>query len=341
MAERISYEKFQQMLRDIDVPDKEIAEYLTVDRDRTLAFRPSFVTDPELVDISKEDQELESAMGIGNGFCRWRRQRRFRREYGHNDKPILVSEGDSWFQFPFLIDETIDQLGRDHLIWSLGAAGDTAENMIGAGREYMAGLKKWDGVQAFLFSAAGNDVIGQDAAGKPMLLQLLKPYDRNRDAAWHINRLRLDNTLECLRSAYLDVIMTIRSDAALRALPILIHGYDYAFPNGSKRGDKRVDQIYAKKDAWLGVAMAELDYPRTGFRADVIVHLIDALYGMLNAVAARDPSGRTFVVDVRGALPDVGLWRDEIHATDDGYEIVADRFREVLRKKAGVVSPIS
>ena len=326
---KISYEEFRQKLMDIDIPDAEIRQYLTVDLEHTGAFNPRFVTDPEKVEVSPDELELESAMAIGNAISRSRRHKRFRRAIDNGDaRDVLVSEGDSWFQFPFLIEDVIDHLGNDYLIWSLGAAGDTAGNMTGNRGEYMHGLHRWaDRVKGFLFSAAGNDVIGEDASGRPVLLKLVKPYEASQSAAWHIRRAEFDATIEFLRTAYSKVIATIRSDTRFATLPIFIHGYDYPFPFPADSGDNR-DPTYAASDEWLGKPFAERGFPDEPFRRDVVKIMIDALYTMMYELAAEHE--HVHVVNARGCMPTLDLWTDEIHGTDKGFAVVANRFRATI-----------
>ncbi len=64
--------------------------------------------------MTLQDVEVENALKIGNGLARFRRMQSFSRRLQKGvDQPVLVSEGDSWFQFPFLIREVIDHLNRD------------------------------------------------------------------------------------------------------------------------------------------------------------------------------------------------------------------------------------
>ncbi|MCP4997567.1 MAG: hypothetical protein GY933_02155 [Hyphomicrobiales bacterium] len=322
---------------DLDVSDAEISQYLTVDPNYSGPFNPRFVTDGTKVEISEEELELESAMGFGNGICRWRRQRRFERAIKKgDDRPVLVAEGDSWFQFPFLIDEVIDQLGDGYLIWSLGAAGDTAENMTGNNSEYMRGLDKWaNHVRGFLFSAAGNDVIGEDLTGKPVLLKLLKPFTQGQSPAWHIERTAFSETLETLRAAYRKVIRNIRDDSRFERLPVFIHAYDYPYPYPFDGNDKR-NPIHAASDEWLGKPFAELGYPSGAFRRSILVIMINELYAMMHDIAGEDTAGRVFVIDARGSLPNVDSWVDEIHGTSDGFKEVAKRFRDSINLAIGL-----
>lgn len=338
--EKITYDQLEAMLRNPNIPDEQIRPYLTGSRVDNRPFDPRVVPNRELVKMDEAAQfRVESAIGWGNAVCRWRRHRRFevRRALGES-LPVLVSEGDSWFQFPFLIDDVIDQLGDNYLIWSLDAAGDTAQNMVVANPEYMRGLEDrvGDGVAAFLFSAAGNDVIGEDNTGKPVLTTLLKNYIPGGSASAHIDMARLANVLTFLEQSYRLVIATIRSDARFAALPIIIHGYDYAIPAG-EAGDAR-DPVYAAKDEWLGGPMGTKGIVDPTLRRGIVRFLIDALYDMLFRVAGNSANTRVYVVDVRGTLPQITDWADEIHGTSAGFAKVAQRFRATLRA-AGVASP--
>ena len=70
--------------------------------------------------------------------------------------PVLVSEGDSWFQYPIKLEDTIDHLyAKGFAVRSLDAAGDTLENML-KDREYVDAIGEAK-ASIFLFSAGGND----------------------------------------------------------------------------------------------------------------------------------------------------------------------------------------
>lgn len=325
--EKISYEDFKAKLMDVTVPDEEIARYLTAIPDESGPFDPRIVPDPRKVDMTAEGEfDVESAIRWGNAICRQRRKIRFELAQG-DGRPVLVSEGDSWFQFPFLIKDVIDHLEPFYRIWSLDAAGDTADNMVNRRPEYKRGLdeQKVNGVRGFLFSAAGNDVIGEDLNGDPVLSSLIKPFTLGKDAAWHIDQSRFAEVLARLRADYLKVILTIRQDPDFVALPIIIHGYDYAIPGGFS-GDQRYP-IYAKQNEWLGGPFAEKGITDLTLQRDIIRLLIDGLYDMLEHVAAGEVG--VHLVDVRGELQE-GDWADEIHATSAAFARVANRFRQVI-----------
>lgn len=202
--------------------------------------------------------------------------------------------------------------------------------MAGNNAEYMRGLDRWsDRVKGFLFSAAGNDVIGSDASDNPVLTKLLKPYKDGQSPAWHIDRMAFNDTLNCIKNGYIKVIRTIRGDSRFERLPIFIHGYDYPFPYPFHENDKR-NPIYADPDEWLGQPFKERGFPPNEFRRDVLIVMIDALYEMMNDLVAGYADGGIYVVNARGSMPNLDLWADEIHGTEDGFKAVAERFRTKL-----------
>ncbi len=339
---KITYDDYLKMLRDPDTPDEEIAKYSTVERGAS-AFAPELRPNPDMVEMTPADRELENAMQIGNGLARFRRQLQFKRRLAGGDRrPVLVSEGDSWFQFPILIRETIDQLGDDYLVWCVGAAGDTLDNMVnapvGKGKsEYMLALREQQSrVRAFLFSAAGNDILGEDTqTGKPVLLDILRPFNGNAsDVTGHVDLAVLGQKLDFIKTGYSKVIAAVRAEPGLERLPILIHGYDYSFPYPWGAQDPR-DPKHAAKNEWLGQPLDERGILDMDLRRNVVKLMLDALYSMLEGLAGDSSATGVYVVNCRGALPEVSDWADEIHGTSNGFAKVADRFRAVL-SQAGV-----
>lgn len=327
--DKIPFKEFVRRLNDLDVPERELGKLLIrAPTNDTSLFDLKLIPNPSKVEIRDEQ---ESALTLGNGLCRRRRERRFLKALEKGDqRPVLVSEGDSWFQFPFLIEDVVDHLGEDYLIWSLDAAGDTASNMIDLMPEYPEALHRWKDqpVRAFLLSAAGNDIIGEDKNGMATLSRLLKPLTPDKGATEHIDWDAVRNVLAMLEQAYRKVVRTVREVPGQERLPILIHGYDYAIPGGFP-GDQR-NPIYARRDQWLGRPLVAKGIVDPELQRNIIRLLIDALYEMLGRVAGNATESFVFLVDVRDAIgPD--QWNDEIHGTDTGFAAVAVRFRAALR----------
>jgi hypothetical protein len=335
MTEKIPYTELLRRMHDPAVPESQLRPYLMASPTSS-PLDPVVVPNPATVEVNEVEMDAASAIRIGNGLARWRRQRLFNiRRMAGEKMPVLISEGDSWFQFPFLIEDVIDHLGDRYLVWSLDAAGDTAKNMVDLHPEYMEGLRRFPNeVRAFLFSAAGNDVIGQDENGASSLFKILKPYSAGASASALIDRDQLRVVLADLSDAYTKLIRTIRAEPGLARLPIIIHGYDYpfAYPFAQSGNEDPRSPIYAARDEWLGSAFTARGIADQALRREVLKILIDTLYRTLAAIAGDSDQTLVFVVDCRGALPQLADWADEIHGNDAGFADVADRFHAVLKQ---------
>ncbi|MEP1201594.1 hypothetical protein [Tateyamaria sp.] len=337
--DKISYDTYVSLSADRN-RRKEFRAYSNVIPGES-AFDFRVVPNPDLVVDIPDDIELENAMQAGNGIERTARRLAFNLDRIFNrKKPVLVAEGDSWFQFPILIDEILDHLSDTFAILSLAAAGDTAENIVdgpeqSGGREYMINLRKQkEHVRAFLFSAAGNDIIGEDPqTGKSALFDIINDFDPARmDIDEHINAVVLQERLTSLRDAYTRVITDVRAEPGLETLPIIVHGYDYTFPYPHFENDPR-NPIHAANNEWLGQPLDQRNFPtatqaQRDLRRNIVIRLIDQLYDMLDDLAQTHND--VVVVDCRGAMSEVTDWADEIHGTDEGFAKVTQRFRVAL-----------
>lgn len=341
--EPISFEDYVELAGDLNNREKFLA-YSTVIRGKG-GFDFRIVPNPDLVTISEDQAQLENAMQIGNDTERAARKLTFLKDrVFFPNKPVIVSEGDSWFQFPILVREVIDHLNDDYAILSLGAAGDTAANMVHGEQghrktEYMSNLRDQAGqVKAFLFSAAGNDIIGEDPdTNQSALFDILKDFNGNTgDIDGHINETVLSQRLAGLEAAYNKVISDIRGEPGLADLPIIIHGYDYPFPSPWGPNDPR-NPLHAADNEWLGEPLDKRHFPagseaELNLRRGIVRLLIDRLYIMLDGIASDPQKPGIWLVDCRGAMPNVGDWIDEIHGTSYGFEAVSARFRQTLNQ---------
>ena len=77
-------------------------------------FAPRSSADPIRGDGWRSARWLAADCGCRLNSCRLRRRWAFEAKISEGYAgPIIVSEGDSWFQFPILLDDTIDNLSRD------------------------------------------------------------------------------------------------------------------------------------------------------------------------------------------------------------------------------------
>lgn len=332
---KISMAELQRLARDPEFPDAELRNFFTARPEISHPFSPAIIPNPRLVDVAEPEDEFEAAvmMNWANDFSRLRRQIKFRRREGNGDKrPVIVSEGDSWFQFPFLLVDVIDQLSDEFNVWSVGAAGDTLQNMVIDQPEYLEALVEHENVvRAFLFSGSGNDFLGVDSSGKSKLPEILKPYKEGKPAKWYIDTTSLKQRLQFVEDLYSQMLATIAD--RFPGLPVICHGYDYAIP-GAVADDTR-HPVYAAQDAWLGRPLRDdLGIVDPDLQRAITKLLIDRLNDRIASLCGGNGNGGAFKnawhVDARGTLDAISLWSDELHPTNAGFAKVADKFREVI-----------
>lgn len=256
---------------------------------------------------------LEADVGVAaaNGLSRAIRDVRYRRKRRSGYRgPIIVSEGDSWFQFPVFLDDVIDNLAEPYAVRSLGAAGDTLANML-SHAEYREAIET-EGAAFFLFSASGNDVLGGGNLGA-----LLNPYEPHMEVRDIVRADRLNETLGNIEQGFETVIR--EALAVNPGIRVLFHGYDKPIPRRNGR--------------WLGEPMTDRGIPAF-LQADVTGYLIDRLNERLTTLETRF-RGSAFHVDCRGRVGSTRQsWYDELHPRNPGYSRVADLFEgqiEALR----------
>jgi len=335
-AERISMAELQRLMRDPSMPESELKQYFTADPNASRPFAPGIIPDPARVEVDPPSDALEAAMlaSWANGLSRLRRQEKFRARVTSGDtRSVLVSEGDSWFQFPIFLEDVIDQLGGEFNIWSVDAAGDTLQNMVIDDAEYMHALREQDpAVRAFLFSGGGNDIVGADRDGNSVIVRIVRRFEPGRPAEWYLETPAFAQKLGFIEGCYRAVLANVA--ARFPTLPVICHAYDYSIPGAS---DDPRDPIWADPDRWIGRPMRELGITDPQLQRDIVRLMIDRLTQRLRALCGGNNPGGAFSnawhVDARGAVGT--LWADELHPTDAGYGLVAARFAAVLRRALG------
>jgi hypothetical protein len=335
---KITMSELNEMLADVDVPDEAIAEFLTILPDESNPFNPVAVPDPEKVEAQTPLEEFQAEAAVATGlmsfWARERRRHRFERRLANNTKPILYAEGDSWLQFPFLLEDLIDQLDNDHLIYCTSKPGDTLASMVFDARrsEYLRELRRLLidrrlPLRGFLFSGAGNDVIGKGDSGQSALARIVKRYDPNQSVAWHIETEALVETLAFIEKAYLKLLNDVETSfpaADFPDLKIIIHGYDYSPVRGVPNGDPN-RPAYARD--WTGEPLTMLGFPDNRVASQIVAALIDRLNELTERVCASFP--RAVFADLRRSVA-ANAWADELHPSNRGFAAAADKLRSVL-----------
>ena len=347
MTEPISFSELEEKLRDITIDEDELAVYFTADPSKSKPFAPVLGPNPELVELSEVDEfrvEGAFAMDWANGIARWRRRKRFQqRDHDNDSRLVLVSEGDSWFQFPIFLKDVIDRLDDDYNIWSVGSAGDDLEGMVVNDPEYLEALEKHaDRFQAFLFSGGGNDIVGEKSGGGSYLEEILKPFEPGRPPEWYLQTDAFGQRLNFIEQAYRTVLESVERE--FTGKPVLLQGYDYAIPGGFS-GDTR-DPRWAKKDQWIGQYLRgeTLQFQDVELERAVVRLMIDRLNEMQRRLCGGNNDGgafsNAFHVDNRNTMRDIDDWADELHPTSKSFKKVVRNYLTVLNQ-AGVPVPAS
>ncbi len=329
---RITRQQLEALIKDPSVPVSALKPYFVGAPERTKGTAPGIKLNPALIIAPPDDisVQADTALSWLNGICRARRQDQFNDRIENGDpRKVIVAEGDSWFLFPVDVMDVVEHLFEHFNVLSLGAAGDTLEE-IAVSDDFMIGLEEQRGrVKAFLFSAGGNDIIGEDKADNVAVIRkVVSPFNPGFEARDYIDNAAWRSRLASVRQQYRGVLATVR--ARFPELPIICNSYDYAIPWSS--GDPR-DPCWADKDEWLGDPLSDLGITNTTLQRAIIREMLDQFTAMLNEFCGgNSPHGEFRRVWNANILGTVGnLWVDEVHPTTTGFKLVANRYRTLLR----------
>ncbi len=306
-AKRISQQALMEKLRDIDISDEELAQYFIEDESSTDAFNPTVALNPKSV----EDDGLEGAFVLNsfNSICRWRRNRKYKRRIKNWNGVRVVAEGDSWFQYPLILKDTIDQLidldNFQYAILGLSEAGDLLSNIVRED-EISEAIEEQD-PDVFLISAGGNDMVGNGR-----LATMVHAFDEDREAINYPHE-KFTEFLDGLEHLYRKLFNRILSNKP--HLKIIFHGYDNVIPqNGS----------------WLGKPLAKQKITNKTLQHKILIEIIKQLNDRLKEIA-KDYPGSVYHVDCRDSVGTKSKWHDELHPKNEGYFNVAKLFDETIK----------
>jgi lysophospholipase L1-like esterase len=245
---------------------------------------------------------------------------------------LIVAEGDSWFDYPLndVLSVLEDEHGFD--VEAVAHQGDTVEDMAyGAGQfdDFVRLLEKLlrQGrvPNAILLSGGGNDIAGDEFAILiNHVLSGLPPV--NADIIRGVVDVRIRNAYTFLISGLTEIAQQYLD----RPIPILLHGYDYAVPDG--RGF--VGGWAFLPGPWLQPGLFRKGHESLNTNKTIIRTLIDAFNVMLQQVSAMPEFGHVRYVNLRGTLSrGAGYkadWANELHPTPEGFRAVAAKIaREI------------
>jgi lysophospholipase L1-like esterase len=246
---------------------------------------------------------------------------------------LLVAEGDSWFDYPF--NDVLSMLEEEHGfdVESVAHKGDRVEDMA-----YSAGqfddftrlleklLRQQRVPDAILLSGGGNDLTGNDlaillnhaASGLPTL---------NADVVRGVIDVRVRNAYAFLIGGLTEIAMQLLD----RPIPILLHGYDYAVPDG--RGFFGGSLFLP--GPWLEPGFRRKGYGDLNANKKSVESLIDRFNDMLEQLSGAPGFGHVRYVDLRKTLSNAAAvykrdWDNELHPTKRGFQLVAEKIARAI-----------
>lgn len=315
----ISFEELCKRLANPRVSEESLKPYLTIEAPGE-GLAPVLKPNPATVRTEGDPLMARADLGLGflNGVFRKRRENLFRRRLADGDKrPILLTEGDSWFQYPIWLDDIVDCLEANFTICCLSAAGDTLDNMATRKPEYLKWLQRLIGEQgrtlhAVLFSAGGNDLVGPQLAG------MINRFVVGKPASWYIDTGNYLAREAQIAAGYRSIFKNIHDHWP--NLKILVHGYDHAIPLPPQ--GFHIPPL----DGWVGAPLRKQGIVDKTLQAEIVREMIDRFNSLLARFAAEVPN--VVYVDLRGAVG--SDWHDELHPNNAGFRRVTDKFREHL-----------
>lgn len=249
-----------------------------------------------------------------------------RKVAGAGSSGVLIAEGDSWFDYPWVdvIEILEDHYGYD--IESVAHKGDTVEDMAYSGGQLEELTRRLEKLlrrntipRAILLSGGGNDIAG------PEFRMLLNHADSPISG---LNQSVVSGVIdERIRVAYATIIsaMTrICEQKVGHAVPTIVHGYDFPVPDG--RGF--LGGWWLLPGPWLEPGFRVKGYASMDQRKDLARDLIDRFNKMLSTLP--NDFNHVKYVDLRGTLQtgdaDYQQWWDnELHPTRKGFLAVTEK----------------
>jgi len=245
----------------------------------------------------------------------------------------VLAIGDSWFHYPAnnLIPGLYNALEQP-TIYVLGDSGKRADELA-AGTwlaKFRQMLAENPGTRLVCISAGGNDFAGiGDLDDK-----VLKPdCSSETTAAGCFRAGQPDGVFADVMTAYRTLLDA--ASAARPGLPVLMHNYDYAIPDGRTLPGMR---------SWLKLPMDNCRVPAAaaplaGVRRDIVRTLIDHFTLRLDALASApvaDLLAPAELIWSAGTLAD-SAWANELHPRSSGFaRIVAECWSGPARRALGL-----
>lgn len=239
----------------------------------------------------------------------------------------ILAEGDSWFDYPAIgIADVIGHLRsmrtngfRARSITNLAHWGHESVQMMGYKQrgDLLKALKDPDeDYQVILFSAGGNDIVGE-----PFMLWI---KDRTAGMAPEdgVDMEHLSDAIDVVRIAveeFIDLCNVHRP-----GIPVLLQGYDFAIPDGRR--------FCPGVGPWLKPGLSARGWQDRSEGAAIVKFILERFNAVLTDIAAK--RDHIDVVPTQGVLTDHDCWHNELHPNHRGFRQIAERFAETIVRVA-------
>jgi len=234
--------------------------------------------------------------------------------------PKVLSEGDSWFGYPFGKDlnDHIAELGSFN-IRHFEKAGDELVDDMMHNRQIKLLTKALteDQFQLLLYSGGGNDVVADN----------LKHYISDKEnGIGPLNRVIQNTTfarIEELKSKFIDLIELVEKHQD--NCPIIVNGYSPITPS-----DKGFEILGFKVlGPWVKPTLDEKGVPAK-YQAELINFIMDLFNQMLLTLSQQYPSFH--YIDLRKQKLNKRDWANEIHPTSSGFKKLSKHYEGKLKQ---------
>lgn len=276
---------------------------------------------------------------IENGF----------RDPGNMQNKVIVAEGDSWFQFPYLINDIIDWLSKEphYAIYSIAYGGDWFTNILYE-EKYIEELSIHC-PEVFLISGGGNDFVGSSRLSI-MVQPVARNYDlpdtglRKRLLAFEPDNIRSDieagyphitnaffSFIWTIKAQYYKLFFNLEHSEKHGKMKIITQGYDYVIPTLKTRSNYFLQGFVNRNigsGKWLKRPLLIKGIMDQQLGEQILKAMIFEINCMFIELATTFKN--VHHIDCRNTAMGWDGWYDELHLTGENYRKVAAAYKRCI-----------